>query len=119
MTAVDYVVSNTGESRRFKNVMVLNLCMGLAAFIVGALCVTLNGDSLFPKNDPKQKDGPKTTFVVAVAEVAFTNTIASPFGYAALAYITYPMLVLGKVSAQLFIAHSKTLICVYFLCCSS
>lgn len=101
VTAVDYVSVESGESRRFKNVMVLNFCMGLAAFIVGCICLMLNGDPLIPKIDLKDKSAPKTGFVIAVAEVAFTNTIASPFGYAALAYITYPMLVLAKASKLL------------------
>ena len=106
VTAVDYVSEKTGQSRRFKNVMVLNRGMGVAACIVGAICTVAFGEPLFPKAEDSTGKKPRG-FLLAVSEVAFTNTIASPFGYAALNYISYPMLVLAKV-AQKLLPHAMT-----------
>ena len=83
VTAVDYTDS-AGNPRRFKNVLFLNLAMGMAATIVGYIAA-------------KATSTPQTTAPFSsFAEVALSNTLASPIGYAALDYISFPMLVLAK-----------------------
>jgi UDP-galactose transporter B1 len=87
VTAVDYELAATGELRRFDCVSVLNLTMALAATVVARF-----GLSLCPPAE--HCTAPSSAFL----QCAISNTLASPFGYASLAHITYPMLMLAKAS---------------------
>jgi hypothetical protein len=88
VTAVDYVDPD-GNARRFKNVIFLNLAMGVASALVAFVASKLMGTK------------PTTSGFSAFAEVSLSNTLASPIGYASLDYISFPMLTLATASKLL------------------
>jgi hypothetical protein len=88
VTSVDYV-DDAGEKFRFNSVLVLNACQALGCVVSAFVAGKLLGVPPCPV--------PATKFI----PVAFSNTIASPFGYAALQYLSFPMLIILKASKLL------------------
>ncbi|ORZ32412.1 UAA transporter [Catenaria anguillulae PL171] len=96
----------SGAPVYFRSFIVLNLLQSLLAALVGAIYLFLfRGQSLGPRHPSVLK---------RYFGVALFNSLASPFGYAALKYIDYPTMILGKsckllpVMAMAVLVHRAT-----------
>ncbi|KAI8140925.1 UAA transporter [Fennellomyces sp. T-0311] len=74
---------------KFRFFIFLNLIQSLIAAIVSFIYIKASGRHLNITSSPR-------SLFVKYAQVAFTNCIGSPFGYAALKHIDYPTMILGK-----------------------
>ena len=83
-SSTDYL-GNDGVTRRWKSILVQNLMMALVSMACSAAAMRYHGQT---NTAPARLFWP----------VAFSNTIASPFGYASLRYISFPLLTLAKAS---------------------
>ena len=84
------------DGQRFTYFIFLNLIQAIIASGVGLLYVILTRKQLHVSK----------TLTKKYIQLAFLNSIASPFGYASLKFIDYPTMILGK---------SCKLVPVYFL----
>ncbi|KAL7748558.1 UDP-galactose transporter [Sorochytrium milnesiophthora] len=71
----------------FRSFVFLNTVQSATATVVGVLYLLIRKDSFGPMSLPVLKK---------YAMVAVLSSLASPFGYAALKYIDYPTMILGK-----------------------
>ncbi|ORX88416.1 UAA transporter [Basidiobolus meristosporus CBS 931.73] len=76
-----------GEGQKFRYFIFLNAVQSLAASCVAYLYLKFNRRDL---------GNPSWELLKNYAQVAVTNVLASPFGYASLKHIDYPTLILGK-----------------------
>ena len=86
-----------GVSRRWTSVLVQNMTMALVSSMAALGAMRFNGQQ------------PSAAPALKFLSVAFSNTIASPFGYASLKYISFPLLTLAKASKPIPIMLFGTL----------
>eukprot|EP00903_Cladosiphon_okamuranus_P014363 g13336.t1 len=85
ITGVNYVSPvDASVTGRWHYSFVLNACMAMAAILAASVLLLLTGES---KGNPHVKH---------FWRPALSCTLASPFGYWSLSYITYPLLLLAK-----------------------
>lgn len=82
ITSVEYVTAE-GKSERWTFSFFLNMLMACGAWMAGALIVRIRGVDRSPSR-------------IMFFRAALSNTLASPFGYASLRYISYPLQLLAK-----------------------
>ncbi|CAM9557658.1 unnamed protein product, partial [Ectocarpus sp. 6 AP-2014] len=85
ITGVDYVSPHDANvTGRWHFSFVLNACMAMAGILAASLLLLITGET---KGNPHVKN---------FWRPALTCTLASPFGYWSLSYISYPLLLLAK-----------------------
>ncbi len=105
ITTIDYVSAVDGSTGRFRFFLLLNLTQSLACMAVAALFLLCSGQGFGPT------DG---HMLQAYSRVALSSCLASPFGYASLRHISYPIMILGKsckllpVMLMNFVIYRKT-----------
>ncbi|KAI9225172.1 UAA transporter [Blastocladiella britannica] len=86
---LDHSPDGNADPEHFRSFIVLNLTQAVLAAVVGAVYLfgIKRASSLGPR-EPK--------VLAYYGAVALLNSLASPFGYAALKFIDYPTMILGK-----------------------
>lgn len=85
ITSTPYVLESTGETMEWNYPFALNFCMALATYFTASAIELLSGNV-------------KPVPIIAFWKPALTACAASPIGYTALKYISYPLMVLTKSS---------------------
>jgi UDP-galactose transporter B1 len=87
ITTIDYVSTLTGAHGRFRHFIFLNMCQSLACVAVAWIVLTYRKQGLGPTSPEVLK---------GYFKVAFSGSIGSPFGYAALKHVNFPTMILAK-----------------------
>ena len=85
-TSTREYVGSDGVARKWDSILVQNLSMALVSALLSGILLRRTGAPPCAASS--------TTFL----PVAVSNSIASPFGYASLSYISFPLLTLSKAS---------------------
>lgn len=94
LTSTKYKSSSTGELYDWDYAFALNFFMALGGFFVASAVEMIWNSGMDSAAVKKQQSIPLVTFWKAAA----SSTLASPIGYAALKYISFPLVILAKSS---------------------
>jgi UDP-galactose transporter B1 len=100
LTSTKYKSEIEGESVEWGFAFALNMFMSLGGFTVASIVekiILSRGDSN-SQVDKKLGDFKKVIPITAFWKAAISSTLASPIGYAALKYISFPLVILAKSS---------------------
>ena len=87
ISTVAYAARDGGAPARFSSFVFLNMSQALACALVAGAALAVQRKGLGPCDGPALRD---------YARLAFFACISSPFGYASLRHVSFPIMVLGK-----------------------
>ena len=105
MFSQPYGAEGGGEGRYFDFVACLNLLMALGATLVGHVALRIGGGAA-PPLDKEEAEADASAY----RHMAASNTLASPCGYAALRFVPFPVLLVGKAAKLVPIVAARSLL---------